>query len=450
MAGAGTRLAEVPGRHSGLPARPQAPGRRAARGRQGADRVSTPGWLRRMLAWLIVATLAWGGLATFTAFQHTSGAATVVSASEPLTSDALQIWQSLSDANDAAGAAVLSGALPAQTVASRYTADINKAKLDIADAAARGAPMSEIDALQAGLTSYTDEVSKAEANDLLGYPVGAGYFRQASAEMTGRLLPAAHDLYSMEDARLGTASAQATGLPLIIITILAGIALGYAYYRCARWLTRHTHRVLNPGLALAGVVAAIALLWLVSAYFVGRSDLLAAQSQGSTPVMALAGADIAAAKAHTDEALTLIDNSGDDSYEAGFKALQGQLGPGQGSLLSRAQATAAGSPAAAAASAGAGEAVVWYSAHHTVRVTDDGGAHQAAVTMVLSGPARQAFESLSADLSNAITRDNVAFASDASSGQGAFSGLGPGIIVATLIMVAALVRGLSRRLAEYR
>jgi hypothetical protein len=411
-----------------------------------------------MLAWLILATLAWGALATFTAFQHTSGAGTVVSASEPLTYDALQTWQSLSDANDAAGAAVLSGALPSQAVLARYAKDINQAKLDIADAAARGAPASEIDALQVGLTSYTDEVSKAEANDLLGYPVGAGYFRQASTQMTLTLLPAAHDLYTMEDARLASASAQATGLPLIIVTILAGIALGYAYYRCARWLTRHTHRVLNGGLAVAAVIGAVALLWLVTAFFVGRSELLASQSQGSTPVMALANADIAALKAHTDEALTLINNSGDDLSEVdpahplqGFQGLEKQLGPGPGTLLTQAAAAAAGSPAATDATSAAARAPAWFTAHKKVRGIDDSGQHQQAVAMVLSGgPAGQAFQRLSDDLSSGIKADNAAFASDASSGQGAFAGLGPGLIAATLVMAAALVWGLSRRLAEYR
>lgn len=412
--------------------------------------VSTPGRLRRMLAWLIVATVAWGGLATFTAFQHTSGAGTVVSASEPLTYDALQIWQSLSDANDAAGAAVLSGALPAPTVLGRYTADINKAKLDIADAAARGAPMSDIDALQVGLTTYTDEVSKAEANDLLGYPVGAGYFRQASTQMTETLLPTAHDLYTLEDARLATTSAQATGLPLIVVTIALGIVLGYAYYRCARWLTERTHRVLNGGLALAGVVGAIALLWLVSAFFVGRSDLLAAQSQGSTPVLAMANADIAALKAHTDEALTLINNSGNDSNEMAFAGLEKQLGPGPGTLLTAAQSAAAASPAAGDATDAAATAPGWFTQHKDVRAVDNNGNHIQAVGMVLSGTAYQDFTRLSSDLGNGISADNVTFASDASNGREAFTGLGPGLIVAALVMVAGLAWGLSRRLAEYR
>jgi hypothetical protein len=275
--------------------------------------------------------------------------------------------------------------------------------------------------------------------------------------MLEQLLPVAHDLYTTEDDRLANASSQATGLPLMVITVLAGIALGYLYLRCGRWLTRRTHRVLNGGLSLAGVIGLIALLWLAGAFLVGRADLLTAQAQGSTPVIALANADIAVLKAHTDEALTLINNSGDDLNEVnpqdpglGFQGLEKELGPGPGTLLTQAQSAAAGSPAAGDASAAASAASAWFSEHKVVRATDDQGNHLAAVTLVLSGAAGQDFTRLSLDLASGITADNAAFSSHASSGQGAFSGLVPGIIVATLIMVAGLVWGLSRRLAEYR
>src|SRR5580658_3120323 len=93
-------------------------------GRRRWDRASSPGRLRMVLAWLIIATLAWGGLATFTASQHASGAGTVVTAGEPLAYDALQLWQSLSDANDAASSAILAGSLPPQAVVARYQSDL--------------------------------------------------------------------------------------------------------------------------------------------------------------------------------------------------------------------------------------------------------------------------------------------------------------------------------------
>ena len=452
MAGAAVRPTDRPVSRSAVPARHQ-PRRRARE-----DRVSTPVRLQRLLIWLILGTLAWGGLATFTAIQHTSGADTVVTASEPLTYDALQIWQSLSDANDAASAAILTGGQPPPKVIARYQNDLTTAKRDIVDAAERGGPAADLDALSVGLVSYQDEVSKALANNLLGYPVGAGYLRQASQQMIKQLLPVANRLYTTEDAALGSASAQATGLPLIVITIVAGLALGYAYLRCGRWLMRHTNRVLNGGLLLAGAVGVVALLWLAGAFLAGRADLLTAQAQGSTPVTALADADIAVLKAHSFEALTLINNSGDDSNETNFQAEQKDLGPGPGTLLTLAQSAAAGSPAAANATAAVADAPAWFAAHKAVRRDDDGanpsepggGTHKEAVGLVVSGTAGAAFEKLSTDLADGIKVDNEAFASQARSGQGAFTGLEPGIIVATLVMVAGLTWGLSRRLAEYR
>jgi hypothetical protein len=452
MAGAAQVLAGGQAGQSAVPAR------RGTPGRLWRDRVSTHGRIRWMLGWLIVATLGWGALATFTVSQHASGAGAVVASGEPLTYDALQVWQSLSDANNEASAAILAGSLPPQAVVARYQHDLDVARGDIVDAARRGGPAGDLDALSAGLDSYQDEVSRALANNQLGYPVGAGYLRQASTLMTGTLLPVAHDLYTTEDARLMTTSAQATGLPLIVVTIVAAIALGFAYWRCGWWLYRRTHRVLNGGLLLAGVAGTLAVAWLAGAFLAGRADLLAAQSQGSTPVQALASADIAVLKAHSDEALTLINNSGNDQNEAGFQSQRKSLGPGPGTLLTIARRAAEGSPGVAQATAASRAAPAWFAQHQVVRADDNGdnpgaaggGTHQEAVSLVVSGPAGKAFQALSADLSDAIASDNAAFAADASGGQGAFTGLEPGVIGATLVMVAALAWGLSRRLAEYR
>jgi hypothetical protein len=432
--------------------------RREAPGRPWRDRVSTPGRIRWMLGWLVVGTLAWGALAAFTVSQHASGAGAVVTSGEPLAYDGLQAWQSLSDANDEASAAILAGSLPPQAIVARYQHDLDVARGDMVDAARHGGPAGDLDALSTGLDSYQDEVSRALANNQLGYPVGAGYLRQASGLMTGTLLPVAHDLYTTEDARLTTTSAQATGLPLIVVTIVAGIALGFAHWRCGRWLYRRTHRVLNVGLLLAGVAGTLAAAWLAGAFLAGRADLQAAQSQGSTPARALASADIAVLTAHSDEALTLINNSGNDQNEAGFQAQRKALGPGPGTLLTIAQRAAEGSPGAARAAAAARAAPAWFTQHQVVRADDNGdnpgtaggGTHQEAVSMVVSGAAGNAFQVLSADLSDAITADNAAFADHARSGQDAFTGLEAGVIAATVVMVAALAWGLSRRLAEYR
>ena len=81
-------------------------------------------------------------------------------------------------------------------------------------------------------------------------------------------------MYPHENARLTAASAQATGLPLAVVTLAAGLALGFFLYRSQRWLSRRTHRTLNVGLLAASVAGLVALAWIAVALLGGRADLL--------------------------------------------------------------------------------------------------------------------------------------------------------------------------------
>jgi hypothetical protein len=380
----------------------------------------------------------------------------VVAVSEPLSLDAQQIYQSLSDADATAASAFLSGGLEPAAAQQRYNADIAQAAIRIEAASALLGPSAartqlpgpthkqastagsatgdDLAILSAGLPVYADEVSTARADNRLGLPLGAAYLREASALLRGTLLTAASDIYTNENGLLTSASAQATGLPLIVIALVIGLGLGYLLYRSSRWLTRRTHRRVNYGLLVAAVAFTVSLVWLAGAFAIGRAELLHAQQHGSGPAEAYARADVAALQAHADESLTLIDNSGDDSYQQDFIAQQKLLGPGPGTLL-----------AAVAASAGNGPA-----AHAALRALDDNGNHAAAVHSALAGEAAARFARLSADLSNGINADQAVFASDARSGRDAFTGLAVGMIAAALIMAAGCAWGLNRRLAEYR
>jgi hypothetical protein len=293
------------------------------------------------------------------------------------------------------------------------------------------------------LPVYADEVGTARADNRIGYPLGAAYLREASTLLRGTLLPAASDIYTKENGLLTSASAQATGLPLLVVTVVVGLGLGYLLYRSWRWLTRRTHRRVNYGLLVAAVAFAVSLVWLAGAFVFGRADLLHAQQHGSAPAEAYARADVAALQAHVDESLTLIDNSGDDSYQQDFIAQQKLLGPGPGTLLGAVESSAANGPAAA-------DAQAWYRAHAALRALDDSGNHTAAVQSALNGQAAASFNRLSADLSDGINAHQAVFASDARGGRDAFTGLAVGMIVAALIMAAGCAWGLNRRLAEYR
>jgi len=443
-----------------------APVVRRAWWRSRLDGATTPARLRLLLALLILLSLAWGVLAALTADQHASAAADVVAVSEPLSLDAEQIYTSLSDADATAANAFLAGGLEPAKARQRYQADITQAAIRIEaasalvgssaartqlpghltkQASAAGTAVGDDLAILSGqLPAYTDEVGTARADNRLGLPLGAAYLREASGLLRGTLLPAASDIYIRESTLLTSASAQATGLPLIVVAAIAGLGLGYVLFRSSRWLSRHTHRVVNYGLLLAALAGLVSLVWLVAAFVVGRGDLLHAQQQGSAPAQAFARAEVAALQAHADESLTLIDNGGDDSYQKDYVAQQKILGPGPGTLLAAVQA--AGGPGSDVAA----QARAWYKAHAALRAKDDSGSHAAAVQSALNGDAATSFAQLSTTLSQGINDHQAVFAASARSGRDAFTGLAVGMIVASLVMVGGCAWGLIRRLAEYR
>ncbi|TVZ03228.1 hypothetical protein EAS64_22610 [Trebonia kvetii] len=429
------------------------------------DLSTTPGRLRLLLAVLVLLSLAWGALAAFTASQYSAATAGVVSVREPLSLDALQIYQRLSDANDAATTAFLISGLEPAAVQQRYLADLTAAETGLEDAVARGGAGSgaiahDLRTLATDIRLYDGEVQTAVADNRIGLPLGAAYLREASGLMRDKLLPKAKDLYAAENASLHGTSAHATGLPLIGGTAAAGLAVGTAFCLALRWLGRRTNRVFNVGLLAAGAAVVVSLGWLGAAYAVARGDLLDAQARGSATVEALAQVGIAAQEAHADESLTLIDNAGDkvvrvgdETYQADYTKKQDALGPGPGTLLTAAVTAARGTPAAPAVAATVRDAGSWFAAHHIVRTLDDNDMHGASVDSVLStapGTAGAAFVRLSSDISAASKLDQAVFDSTARSASGTYAGLAYGLAAGALIMAAGCAWGVSRRLAEYR
>ena len=437
------------------PAAPAAPLWLALRKIPGAVRPgTTPAKLFVVLAATLAASLLWGGVAAWTVAEHTSAAGNTITVSEPLSLDAQQIYRSLSAADATEAAAFLSGGLEPLPLRARYLADITRAArlLEAATAAAgQSAAGSSLATLSAGLPYYAGLVETARANNRLGLPLGAAYLREASGFMRATLLPAARNLSARENAQLAAADQQATGVPYAALAVALITAL--LLLAGQRWLARRTNRIVNPGLLVASLVGLASLIWLVTALTVARTHLIAARDHGSAPVEALARAETAALQAHADESLTLIDRSGDDSYQADFVSLQRRLGPGPGTLLTAAAAAAQGSRGEAQAAAAVRDAPAWFAAHRQVRSLDDTGDYTAAVHSALgAGPADSGyrFGRLDTDLTGAIAADQAAFRSAAQQGRDDLAGLEAGMIAASLVMVAGCAWGISRRLAEYR
>jgi len=305
--------------------------------------------------------------------------------------------------------------------------------------------------LSSGLPVDAGLVETARADNQLGLPLGAAYLREASGFMRASLLPAARDLYTQENAQLAAADRRATGLPYaaLAVALIAAVLLSGGQW----WLARRTHRLVNPGLLAASVAGLVSLVWLLGAFTVARTELTAAQDQGSAPVAALARAEIVVLQAHADESLTLIDRNGDDSFQRDFLLLKHKLGPGPGTLLTDAVTAARGSQGWPSAAAVLADGPAWFAAHQRVRSLDDSGRHMAAVRAAL-GTRRTGsgtwFEPVQADLTGAIVADQASFQSAAKLGRDALTGLEAGVIALSLLMAVGCAWGISSRLAEYR
>ena len=433
------------GRGSGVQAPPR------ARRRFRLPRASTtPGRLWLVRAGLVIVCLAWGALATLMVIQHASAAHDVAATDETLSLDAQQIYQSLADADVTVSTAYLYGRTGPYADRVRYQHDIAVAAADlkVATAASGNSGVgASLSTLSAALPVYTGYVEDGQIYNSLGYPAGGSFIQVASEEMHVTMLPAARSVYAQENAQLMRASAEATGLPLAVITLVAGLVVFLLLFRTQRWLSRRTHRTVNVGLGLASVATVAALIWLVVALAGGRSDLLQATTHGSRPAQTLAQADITALQARGDQTLNLISRTGDANFQQDFHAAQTQL---SSELSASTQSAADG---AAQITAAGHAATAWFAVNQRAQQLDAAADYGAETQLEIgSGPgtAGTLFSQLESDLEAAINAGQAVFASNAAAGSDAFGGLEAGIIVLAVIMAVGCGWGLTRRLAEYR
>lgn len=415
--------------------------------------------LRLLLIGLVLGSLVWGVIAALAVSQHASAASEVVSTSEPLSLAAQQMYQSLADADVTATSAFLaypptSSTAEPLSLRLRLQTDIASAGADLATlrggigAASSSQIAGDLAAISAGLPVFTEYVAEARSWSSFDFPLtGGSLIQDASEEMHLVLLPAANAIYTSENAALTSASAQATGLPLIVVAAAMAIVIGLVLVRSQRWLARRTHRRINPGLLLATAAVLVSTIWLVVAFATARSDFGQGLGHGSTPAEALAQAGIAAQEGRGDQVVNLISRSGSSSFQQIFAGLQQKIGPGKGTLLATA-ATGAGDFVKAEQ-----DAKTWYAASAKVFALDVAANYSAETDLVIgtgSGSSAADFARLEQDLRQAIAADQIVFHSNAAAGSGAFGGLEAGAIIAALLMAAGSAWGLSRRLAEYR
>ncbi|MFJ9242432.1 hypothetical protein [Streptomyces sp. NPDC101776] len=440
------------------------PARRTALA-EGVDQLraaatTEPGRLRAIGALLALLVVAFGVVTAWQTDSRATAAGDVLHHSQPLTSDAADIYRSLADANTMAATGYLAGLQESPATRKQYEQDIRTAAAKLVTAAANTDPGSSsattIRQLNELLPQYKGLVESARANNRQGFPVGGAYLRAANDTMQKQMLPKAEALYDNENERLSADYGNATPYPWFAIA-LGLLALGGLAWAQRRNYQR-TNRVLNHGLVAASATTAVVLLWVVVGHTFARAGLNDSYDHGVKSLNVLHDARIASLKARSDENLILVSRGAEtktlpdktvvDAYDWGYDQEIATLGKGLKLADSLADDSAGRKPVAVANDS----MTVWISRHKEVSKANDEGNYQKARSGVIGDDKSTAecFTSVDSSLNLALKQETKEFQRSAGDGLDAMTGLTVGAAVLAALGAAGAVLGIGRRLSEYR
>ncbi|MFG2822367.1 hypothetical protein ACGFX4_23405 [Kitasatospora sp. NPDC048365] len=454
-------ITQKQGAVAGLPAQagrqPVPRGPRGALGRLRSQAQTPPGRLRLAGGVLAALVLLFGTVAAWQVADRAAMASQVVSHSQPLSQDAAEIYRSLADADTtAAGGFLLAGAEPPE-IRKRYQDDLATAARLLAQAAARTGSSPEaqrsVAELNQQLPRYAGLVETARANDRQGLPLGGAYLRYASKLMQQTMLPNAQKLVDAEAKQLDRDQETASAYPLVAL-LLGLLALG-ALARYQVVLFRRTNRVFNVGLVGASAAVLVAVVWLAAGSAAAGSALADSRQTGSRPLAELNRVRISALQAHAAENLNLVDRGSSDTYSKAWKTLADPLnGPSRqpGSVAWASEVAPSG--ANAAMTEGGKQFAAWQKRHQAAADQQASGDYDAALRATLSATGGDtsdaAFNAMDEQFGKAAAIEQGRFEAAASGVGGSLELLAVGAAVLAVGAAIGVVRGVGRRLAEYR
>jgi hypothetical protein len=445
---------------------PGAPARRSAfmEGVDGlrAAAVTEPGRLRVIGAVLALVVVAFGAVTAWQTDSRQSAADDVLHSSQPLSSDAADIYRSLADADTMAASGYLAGLQETRETRERYEKDVRTAAAKLVTAAANTDPGSSsartIAQLNELLPRYKGLVESARANNRQGFPVGGAYLRLANDTMQNKMLPKAEDLYERENQRLRADYDDATPYPW------AAMALGVVVLGGLGWAQRrtflHTNRVLNRGLVTASGATLVVLLWVVVGHSLARAGLNDSYDHGVRSLNVLHDAQIASLKARSDENLVLVSRGAQikelangttvDVYNWGYDQEIARLAKTLGRAGALADDPAGRDPVKVANSS----MQAWKDRHGQAGSLNDKGEYKQARDRVIGASkdisTSVCFDNVDRSLTEALKHETQEFRSAAGDGLDAMTGLVAGSAVLAVLGAAGAVLGIGRRLSEYR
>ncbi|WP_083753343.1 hypothetical protein [Actinosynnema sp. ALI-1.44] len=406
-----------------------------------------PGQLTALLVVLVLVCLAAGLGAALDVQRRQQVLGGVIDRGGPLTGAAVEIYQSLSDANATAVSAFLVSSVEPADMRARYESNINEASAALSTAAS-GSPTGEsaatVTRLAVYLPRYAGLVERAKAYNRQGQPQGAAYLREASHLVQSTMLPAAQRLFHAETTRLAQAQSDAGVIGWVFLGVgmlaLGGLVVVQVY------LARATRRVLNAGMLAATVAAVAAFSWYGIATTSAAERSVASRQSGSAAVEAFAEARIKALEARSDEALTLVARGNGRSYEDHFISVRDELNNG---ILERARA-AAGDETSGHIRNAIDAWYSWVERHRDLRSQDDTGSYDDAVRRATSGDSGLLSSRVDTELGAAIARAADTFRREAVQARDALAGAGIGIGVLMVLAALGVWFGLTPRIREYR
>ena len=286
------------------------------------------------------------------------------------------IHTNLVRADAAATNAFLVGGLEPADQRANYTASMTAASRLIAEAAqAQPADGPALGALNTAVLTYGGLIEQARATNRQALPVGAQYLRVASSGLRDDALPIMDALVKANDARVRAEFDAASGasVALIVTGVLALLVLTGGMV----WLSRRTHRYVNPPLAAATAAILVTLVIGVIVLASVGSRVSTVRDGSYAATLATARARIAAFDAKSNESLTLIARGSGAAFEKAWL--------GSSKVVTAQDATAARLNRDAA---DLGRLWADYTATHTkIRTADNGGGWDSAVSMAIgNGP----------------------------------------------------------------
>jgi len=410
--------------------------------------VTTPGKLR-LLSVVVVAAILLVWIADLAAVSQRQRGVTAFRDQGDLVVLAQHVQTELTDADAGAANAFLAGGLEPPDQVARYVDGTTAAADDLAqaasDAGTSGPAGAAIRSLSEQLQTYIGLVATAQADNRQGFPIGAAYLRSASALLHTSVLPAAASLAEISAGRLNQAEDRATGATDVAEVVLTILLLLGLLVVTQGFVTRRTRRALNLGLAAATLVALILAVVVLSDLGSERAAVVTGGEHGYASVARLTAARVLAFQAQGDESEALIARGNGQSDESDLDADVARVK----TLVDQATISAT-----AADLSGAQPALsAWQAVDAKIRALDNGGQHDAAVTLALghaTGDSLPAFDVFDASMATAITAEQQSFLSQSSK---AHKSLDPLSVIATIgavLAAAAALAGIQVRVNEFR